>query len=440
MQFQFGDFVQGLSQGIAQSREKKKNEEERKLRERIAKDQESLRVAQEQEVRARTEERVRKGEGEKRQEGQRERLRDVVRGGDMGSDATFAGAGVEAPTQAGRSAFEGARGNAIRSEMIGLDPDEIRQLAPALGLQAPQPPPPPMDPTMKALLEAQMARYAPGAGQDPTGAAPPALRFNIGPKGPSVGSYAPEAPPKGPSSVGMAGLLQEEMARQNALQPGESKDPRVRAFARLQQMQVGQAGDVAAAQTGARLGTAATPQNLANQQATASVKAEASARGSMAGSPISAEASKDIGMLNQIVSDADTAIRLFDPDVIGPFAAIAQTAKENFGETPVLGRLLGGPPTSDQITLAQSISRVRNVIRNKQYGATLTQFEKAAAETELTALEKSPTSAKQRLINLRDIFAKAAERQTQYATTPRGDLGQGAPKNPGLPPNWSPVR
>jgi hypothetical protein len=200
-----------------------------------------------------------------------------------------------------------------------------------------------------------------------------------------------------------------------------------------------------------QLDVQSTPQYISNQGTIAATRGAGSAQGALnvasspqalntatataaareAGQAPDPGTQKSLNMTNTILSDIDTALLNFSPEIVGPVAGIQAGARERFGENPLVGSLVGGPLSPTETTFRQSIGRVRNVIRNKQFGAALTPYEAAEAEKELVGWDKAPGTVKTRLQNLRNIFSKAAEREKAIATTPLGQLnrtgaGQGA--------------
>jgi hypothetical protein len=171
------------------------------------------------------------------------------------------------------------------------------------------------------------------------------------------------------------------------------------------------------------LNVASSPQALNTATATAAARE--------AGQAPDAGTQRSLNMTNTILSDIATARENFSPNVIGPFAGVQAGVRERFGETPGIGGMVGGPLSPTETTFRQATGRIRNVIRNKQFGAALTPYEAAEAEKELVGWDKAPGTVKTRLENLDRIFRKAAEREKAIATTPLGQLnrtgaGQGA--------------
>lgn len=147
-----------------------------------------------------------------------------------------------------------------------------------------------------------------------------------------------------------------------------------------------------------------------------------------AATPPAPSIQKDMLATEQILSDVNNAIVSFSADFLGPARGRLGGLKETFGETPLIGKFVGGPASAKESSFRQAVGRVRNAIRNKEFGAALTAFEAAEADKALIRLEQSPKTGKQRLEGLQRIFTGALERSRKLAITPKSQL---QPTQPG---------
>ena len=161
-----------------------------------------------------------------------------------------------------------------------------------------------------------------------------------------------------------------------------------------------------------------TPEEEAQQTRIVGAKAAAV----QAEKPLESGVQKELLATEKILDNARMALINFDENFVGPGAARKGAMKESFGETPIIGRLVGGPISEKETTFRQSFSALKNAIRNKDFGAALTEFEAAEANKALSDLEKSPTSVRTALRRLGILFNKALERQRMLAITPRRQL------------------
>lgn len=264
----FTGLLQGVGQGLEAQRRRKEQEEELKLKRQQFESGERLKQLQGEKIR----EELAKAD---RENAQRGRLREIWAEPevDIPADEIFRGAGVEPPTSAARN----IKANKLRGEMIGLPEAKDREFQNLFGIAPMAPAAPPLDPTIKAYLESQIptASTVPAATAAPSvpssgGAASavpsqerPQFGVTIGPRGATVRQFAPHRPGVGVGSTTLEAMTQEEIARPpESLQPGESRDPRLRARKRYNEMQVKLAADTAAATTGGRIGAASTPAAL----------------------------------------------------------------------------------------------------------------------------------------------------------------------------------
>ena len=149
--------------------------------------------------------------------------------------------------------------------------------------------------------------------------------------------------------------------------------------------------------------------------------------------PLESGVQKELLFTEKILENARMALINFEEGFVGPGAAKQGALKEALGETPIIGRLVGGPLSEKEATFRQSFSALKNAIRNKDFGAALTTFEAAEADKALSDLGKSPTSVRVALRRLGVLFKNALERQRMLAITPRSQLKKEATPNISIP-------
>ena len=155
--------------------------------------------------------------------------------------------------------------------------------------------------------------------------------------------------------------------------------------------------------------------------------------------PLPPGVQKDLDATNNVLRNVDQAIANFDPSFVGPLSSKVSGVRETFGETPVVGTLLGGALSNQEANFRGSLAAARNAIRNKEFGAALTTFEAAEADKALANIGKSPAVTKAALVRLKDLLSAGIERQSKFATTSRRELkdqpGQ-TQATPPLPPGF----
>ena len=150
--------------------------------------------------------------------------------------------------------------------------------------------------------------------------------------------------------------------------------------------------------------------------------------------PLPPGVQKDLDATNNVLRNVDQAIAYFDPSFVGPLSSKASGVRETFGETPVVGTLLGGALSNQEANFRGSLAAARNAIRNKEFGAALTTFEAAEADKALANIGKSPAVTKAALIRLKALLSAGIERQSKFATTSRRELKEQPGQTQATPP------